>query len=127
MANSKLIGVGFAEHCRKVGELLEADHEANFQRRQNMAAEAERLAESIRKGSTYFAFVKPVWGGFQATTLEHPPLVGELSAVGPTPERACKELKFAYAEKLYAEKLVESFDDARAHASRSTFVQALEI
>lgn len=124
---SKLIGIDFAGICRKAGEQLQAEHDATFEREQNRLADVERRAASVSHDRTYFAAVSRCGAGFRAISIEHPPFVGELQAVARTPEAALKELKFAYAQKLLAERLIADWDDCRAHACKATFIRALDL
>lgn len=122
-----LIGIDFAETCRTVGEQLQADYDANFQRRENMRADAERKAQSIASCPSYRVKVERVYGGWQATTLEHPPFVGKLSAVGHSYDSAIVELRMAYAAALHKAKLIPNWDDCRRHAGRAQWVREVDI
>ena len=126
MTRKALVGVDFAEKCRLAGKALREDHEANFQKRQNMREAAERKA--IEGQHKYCVKLVRVLGGhWQASTLEHPPFVGQLSALGHSEESALKELRFAYATKLHEKGLLPDFDDARRHACKAQWIRELDL
>ena len=120
-SRQSLIGHDFAEVCRLTAIELERDREAMLARQR---VDAERTQYEGRH--VYRCRVEQTAGGtWQAVTLEHPPLVGQLKARGRNPQHAVKELRFAYAYSLHHMKLLPDMADARAYALKADFIQEL--
>lgn len=119
LAGKGLIGTGFAEDCRKVGEALQADFDANHVKWANEAAETARKQQEGKH--EYFVIVSRTSNGMvKVVSIEEFPLVGRLGAVGRNLDAALVELRFAYAYELWQKKFM-TLPEARKYALKCDF------
>lgn len=132
-SHKSLLGDDFAEVCRLTALELERDRDAMLARQAAQAARTSYEGQHSYRCSVVAVMpkqwigLKPPPPKYVATTLEHPPLVGELKAIGRDPQHAVKELRFAYACTLVKMKLLASMSDARAYCLKANFYQEISL
>lgn len=117
---NSLVGWDFAGICKKVGEQLEAEQP---QRMAEQEAAVRRTENSYEGQHVYRVAAKVCQDGrIYVETREHPPLAGQLTAVGRNLDTALVNLRFAYAQRMVKAKLIDDIDTARRYATKATFV-----
>lgn len=116
---SALVGTNFAEDCRKVGEALQKDFDANHEAWANEAAETARKQQEGRH-EYYVVTSRTSNGMVKVVTIEAVPLIGRVGAVGRSLDAALVELRFACAYELAQQKFM-TLPEARKYCLKFTF------
>lgn len=131
LAPGKSGGMGFGEFARLVGEKLARDNE---QADGKARAEADALARAHEANACYLIVttecLRHPRGGWRSRvvvrTIETLPfMTGPIQAMGVDYDRAVVQLRLSYAKELERLRLIESWDDCRAHAARVKFIPSM--
>lgn len=110
----------FADRAARIDR--ERDPNARRERQAKLAAIGEKRVEAVTSVRRYQVAISRHERGWTASTLDHPPLVGPLHAVGRSEQHVLTELRFAYATALVRHKFVASMQEARAYALGAEWV-----